>query len=119
MAAGLGSIVTAPESKAPPLNADRLERPNVARPDRGTDRHVIAGSFRNEANAERRAAELERFATMRVVPITTALGTIYQVRSDPMSDASAQQTASEIIAAGISDVRIVQARAPAGLQSSR
>lgn len=123
MAAGLGSIVTATEAKAQPLNAEQLDRPNVERADRAsgavtTDRHVIAGSFRNEANAERRATELERFATMRVVPITTAIGTIYQVRSDPMSDASAQRTAEEIVAAGIKDVRVTAGRTPAQ-QTSR
>lgn len=112
MAAGLGSIVTAPGAK-------QRSNPDRAAGGATKDRQIVAGSFRNEANAERRAAELERFATMRVVPITTALGTIYQVRSDPMSDPSAQQTATEIIAAGIKDVRVTAGRTPAVQQTSR
>ncbi len=105
MAAGLASIAS--EAKAAP--AERTERS-------GIERYVVAGSFRVEANAERRAAELAPFAAMRIIPVTTALGTIYQVRSETMSEATAQRTAGEIAAAGNKDVRITGGRGP---QASR
>ena len=72
----------------------------------GARRLLIAGAFRNEANARRRVEELSRYADLQIVAITTAIGVIYQVRSMSMDAAAAQRVYAGMTAAGVKDVML-------------
>ncbi len=69
-----------------------------------TSRLLIAGAFRSEANARTRITQLTAFGAFRMVAVTSALGTIYEVRSEPMEAAAARQLQAEMTAAGIKDL---------------
>lgn len=95
----LGGVADAPSRLGVPAEvAAQLQRPPT--------RTLIAGAFRNEANAQRRLREVSAFGDMKIVTVSTALGSIFQVRSEPMDEASAQRIIGQIEASGILDVML-------------
>ena len=77
-----------------------------AQPPRPPTRILMAGAFRNEANAQRRLRDVSTFGDLKIVAVATALGTIFHVRSEPMDEASAQRVIGQITASGIQDVML-------------
>ena len=71
-----------------------------------TRRLLIAGAFRHETNAQRRVEELSPFAEFKIVSITTAIGVIYQVRSNAMDAGTVQRLYAGMSAAGVKDVML-------------
>ena len=75
-------------------------------PASGPRRFVVAGIFRSEANAQRRADEVRRIAQAEIRPVTTAAGTTYRVRILIADDASGQRLRARLAETGITDTAI-------------
>ncbi|MFM9943063.1 MAG: septal ring lytic transglycosylase RlpA family protein [Hyphomicrobiaceae bacterium] len=77
-------------------------------PAAGHGRHyVAAGTFRSEANAQRRADEVRRFAPADVVPAAGGADPVFRVRTGAMDEATAQRLRQRLADAGIIDTVIV------------
>jgi rare lipoprotein A len=72
----------------------------------GARRYVVAGAFRSEPNARRRALEVRPFGEAEVLAIGSGPATIFRVRVGPMDEAAAQRLRARLAGAGILDVLI-------------
>ena len=91
-------------SAAPATVAPEPVAPEPVKPEFG--RLLIAGAFRSEANAQRRVAELLAFVPLHVVSLTTAIGTVYQVRSAAMPADVALRLLGSMTAGGVKDIML-------------
>ena len=105
-AMALGAPRAAPEAPAEPAPEPAPAPASASASASVPGRLLIAGVFRSEANAQRRVAELKGFAALQVVPLTTAIGTVYQVRSGPMAADAALRLHDAMTAGGVSDIML-------------
>ena len=69
-------------------------------------RIVVAGTFRSEANAQRRADDVRRHAPATVRQVGSGTSPVFRVETQAMDDTAAQQLKVRLAASGITDAII-------------
>lgn len=81
--------------------------PPVRKVAEAANAYVVAGTFRSETFAARRAAEVRRFAPAEIRPLSAGTGPAYRVRTSTMSGDAAHRLRKQLADAGILDTAVM------------